>query len=330
MSAWLQRQWYRIGVWHLVLIPLSWLFGLFVFIRRYCYRIRLFRSYKLPVPVIVVGNISAGGTGKTPVVIWLAEKLQSAGLRPGIISRGYGATGNGQDLISVTAKSDPRLAGDEPVLIAQRIRCPVWVGRDRVAAARALLAANPECDIIISDDGLQHYRLQRDFEIAVMDGDRKFGNAQLLPAGPLREPESRMEAVDAIIVNGIGEVSGSYGMKMESMPLRNLLAGDQAAGTAHFQGKDIHAIAGIGNPDRFFSQLERLGLIFKRHRFADHHAFILQDLQSLDAEVIVMTEKDAVKCAAFAQNNWWCLPVNAVIDTALLSHIVKKLNLNPA
>ena len=186
MSAWLQRQWYRIGVWHLVLIPVSWLFGLFVLIRRYCYRIRLFRSYKLPVPVIVVGNISVGGTGKTPVVIWLAEKLQSVGLRPGIISRGYGAAGNG--LISVTAQSDPRLAGDEPVLIAQRTRCPVWVGRDRVAAARALLAANPECDIIISDDGLQHYRLQRDFEIAVMDGDRKFGNVQLPPCPGLPIP----------------------------------------------------------------------------------------------------------------------------------------------
>jgi tetraacyldisaccharide 4'-kinase len=251
-------------------------------------------------------------------------------LHPGIISRGYGATDNGSDLISVTAKSDPRLAGDEPVLIARRTSCPVWVGRDRVAVAHALLEHNPGCDIIISDDGLQHYRLQRDFEIAVMDGGRKFGNAQLLPAGPLREPESRIETVDAVIINGLGEVSGSYSLQMESMPLKNLMIADQTADVEHFQGKDVHAIAGIGNPDRFFSQLEALGLLFKRHRFEDHHAFSLHDLQSLDAEVIVMTEKDAVKCAEFAQSNWWCLPVSAVIDSALLSDIVKKLNLNPA
>jgi len=330
MSAWLQRQWYRIGVWHLVLIPLSWLFGLLVFLRRYGYRIQLFRSYKLPVPVIVVGNISVGGTGKTPVVIWLAEKLQSAGLRPGIISRGYGADRQSMEVMSVTPRSNPSVVGDEPVLIAQRTRCPVWVGKDRVAAGNALLESNPGCNIIISDDGLQHYRMQRDFEIAVVDGDRQFGNAQVLPAGPLREAKSRIKSVDSLIMNGLNDAPGSYGMRVESMPLRNLLARDQSAGVEDFQGKDVHAIAGIGNPDRFFSQLEGLGLIFKRHRFADHHAFSLQDMQSLDAEEIIMTEKDAVKCTAFAQSNWWCLPVNAVINSALLSDIVKKLNLNPA
>ena len=330
MSAWLQRQWYRIGVWHLVLIPLSWLFGLLVFIRRYCYRIRLFRSYKLPVPVIVVGNISVGGTGKTPVVIWLAEKLQSAGLHPGIISRGYGADQQSLGVMAVASRSNPSLVGDEPALIAQRTSCPVWVGKDRVAAGNALLASNPRCNIIISDDGLQHYRMQRDFEIAVVDGDRQFGNAQLLPAGPLREAKSRINSVDALIMNGLNDAPGSYGMKVESMPLKNLLDAGQTADVQHFQGKDVHALAGIGNPDRFFNQLENLGLVFTRHHYADHHSFTLEDLQKLDAEVIVMTEKDAVKCAAFAQNNWWCLPINAVINSALLSDIVRKLNLNPA
>ena len=275
IERWLQQQWYRSGPAQLALLPLSWLFGLLASMRRLAYRMGLLRSYKLPVPVIVVGNISIGGTGKTPFVLWLA--------------------------------------------------CPVWVGRDRVATAHALLAAHPQCDIIISDDGLQHYRLQRDIEIVMVDGERRFGNGHLLPAGPLREGRRRLHAVDAVVINGGGSDAAGYIMRIEADALHNLLDSTKTIQPAELAGQSICAMAGIGNPSRFFRQLRTLGLQFEQRRFPDHHAFQPADLQSLQADVILMTEKDAVKCAAFARANWWYLPVNAVVDLELLKHIMQKL-----
>jgi tetraacyldisaccharide 4'-kinase len=201
MSEWLQRQWYKSGVWQFVLMPLSWLFLLLSSLRRLAYRLGIFKTIRLPVPVIVVGNITVGGTGKTPLVIWLAEQLAQAGYKPGIISRGYG--GKNDLPMAVTDNSDPAIAGDEPVMIAGRTIASVWVGRDRAATGMALLNAHPACDLIISDDGLQHYRLTRDAEIVVIDGQRHFGNGRLLPAGPLREPARRLASVDAVVSNGM-------------------------------------------------------------------------------------------------------------------------------
>lgn len=326
MSAperWLQRQWYRFGLAQLMLLPLSWLFGGLAALRRLCYRRKLLSSYRLPVPVIVVGNISIGGTGKTPLVLWLAENLQQQGYRPGIVSRGYG--GDAATVAAVGADSDTALVGDEPVLLARRSACPVWVGRDRVAAARALLAANPQCNLIISDDGLQHYRLQRDIEIAVVDGERGLGNGHLLPAGPLREGRRRLKSVDAIVINGGRTGVSGYTMRLEARSFRNLRDPARMLKAADLNGKSVCAIAGIGNPARFFQQLRDMGLKFEPHAFPDHHAFQPADLQSLGAEAILMTEKDAVKCAAFAQENWWYLPVQAVIAPGLLASIMQKL-----
>ena len=323
IERWLQQQWYRSGPAQLALLPLSWLFGFLVSMRRLAYRMGLLRSYKLPVPVIVVGNISIGGTGKTPFVLWLAENLQRLGYRPGIISRGYG--GKTHEVQAVNMDSGPALVGDEPVLLARRSSCPVWVGRDRVATAHALLAAHPQCDIIISDDGLQHYRLRRDIEIVMVDGERRFGNGHLLPAGPLREDQRRLHAVDAVVINGGGSDAAGYIMRLEADALHNLLDSTKTLQPAELAGQSICAIAGIGNPSRFFRQLRTLGLQFEQRRFPDHHAFQPADLQSLQADVILMTEKDAVKCAAFARANWWYLPVNAVVDSELLKHIMQKL-----
>jgi tetraacyldisaccharide 4'-kinase len=323
MRKWLQQQWYCPGFWHLLLAPLAWVFWLVSGLRRLCYRVGLLRSYKLRAPVVVVGNISVGGTGKTPLVIWLAEALKRKGFSPAIISRGYG--GSSGSVMDVHADSDPTIAGDEPVLLAKRSQCPVWVGRDRVKIAQTLLKAHPECNVIISDDGLQHYRLQRDFEIAVIDGSRGLGNGWLLPAGPLRERSSRLKTVDAIVYNG-GELPlNTFSMRLESMSFHNLSDPTKTIVAADFSGKNIHAIAGIGNPARFFQQLSDLGLKFASQAFPDHHAFRLADLQNIKADAILMTEKDAVKCAAFAEAHWWYLPVNAVVDEALVTRVINKI-----
>ncbi len=323
IERWLQQQWYRSGPAQLALLPLSWLFGALAFMRRLGYRTGLLNSYKLPVPVVVVGNISIGGTGKTPFVLWLAENLQRLGYRPGIISRGYG--GHMNKVQAVNMDSTPALVGDEPLLLARRSGCPVWVGRDRVATARALLAVHPQCDIIISDDGLQHYRLQRDIEIAMVDGERGYGNGRLLPAGPLREGRRRLHTVDAVVVNGGESSVAGYTMRLEADGLHNLQDPTKTLQPVELAGQSICAIAGIGNPSRFFRQLSGLGLQFDQRRFSDHHPFKPADLQSLEADVILMTEKDAVKCAAFAQTNWWYLPVSAIVDSELLTHVMQKL-----
>lgn len=323
MSEWLQRQWYKSGVWHLVLVPLSWLFRLLSSLRRLAYRLGIFKTVRLPVPVIVVGNITVGGTGKTPLVIWLAEQLAQAGFKPGIISRGYGGKNDGP--MPVTGSSDPAIAGDEPVMIAGRAAVPVWVGRDRAATGMALLNAHPACDLIISDDGLQHYRLARDAEIVVIDGQRRFGNGQLLPAGPLRESMQRLASVDAVVSNGMTLDEGFVEMQLQPADFRNLKDAMKSASASEFAGKRLLAIAGIGNPGRFFAQLKTMGLQCAEKSFPDHHVYKPEDLQMDAADAILMTEKDAVKCRAFAQPGWWYLAVDAKLDRALVERVLKKL-----
>lgn len=322
-----RRQWQEIGLWHLALIPLSWLFVLLSASRRFAYRTGLFKSFRLPVPVIVVGNITVGGSGKTPLVIWLADLLRKNGYMPAVISRGYG--GNTRSTSPVLADSDPAIVGDEPVMIAKSGSWPVQVGRDRVEVAQELLRTHPECNVIISDDGLQHYRLRRDVEIAIVDGSYGFGNGWRLPAGPLRESRERLESVDAVVWNGGKAEPLAFNMRLHGNVFRSVTDATKTATTPDFQNKRIAAVAGIGNPDRFFRQLNALGLLFQEIPFPDHHAFGPQDLQSIEADVILMTEKDAVKCTAFAEPGWWYLPVQAEVEEALATHILNTLrNIN--
>ena len=316
--------WYRVTPLHLLLLPLSVLFYFLSTARRLFYKAGIFHSVKLPVPVIIVGNISVGGTGKTPFTLWLAEQLISNGWHPGIISRGFGGSGSAPQ--EVQHNSDPAIAGDEPVLMAQRKLCPVWISRDRPAAAKALLNAHPECDVILSDDGLQHYRLQRDVEIVVIDGVRRFGNGFLLPAGPLRETRSRLHEADAVVVNGGIVLPGQYLMQLEGVHFYNLLNSEITATAADFQGQSLHAIAGIGHPERFFRHLNNLGLTLQTHPYPDHHRYTAADLAYPDANALLMTEKDAVKCIAFADEKCWVLRVEAHLDTALTQLILKKIS----
>lgn len=322
----IERHWYGITPLHVVLLPLSLLFGLIAAIRRLFYRVGIFSSEKLLVPVIVVGNITVGGSGKTPLSLWLAQQLLDAGWHPGIISRGY--RGSARSPQPVSPLDSPSEVGDEPLLMAQRQLCPIWVGRNRPAAARALLEANPGCDVIISDDGLQHYRLRRDVEIAVVDGHRRTGNGFLLPAGPLREPLSRLDAVDAVVVNGGASGHGKFGMQLQGEVFHNLLNPGTAAQASGFRGMRVHAIAGIGHPERFFKYLEALGIAIVRHPFPDHHRYAASDIAIDDADAILMTEKDAVKCASFATEKCWVLRVDALVDPALAQHILGKIAQN--
>jgi len=328
MVNWFERQWISYTLWHILLIPLSWIFAALVFVRRYLYKINWLKSYRLAAPVIVVGNINVGGTGKTPLVIWLAEQLKLAGYKPGIISRGYG--GNASQVTEVFSVSDPVVVGDEAVLIATRTACPVFVCADRIAAGASLLRAYPECNIIISDDGLQHYRMQRDVEIVVYDAVIGFGNGALLPAGPLREPVSRLKTVDAMVSNGKDESRrwqhlNPVEMRLELSAIYNLLDNQQIVNVQAFSQRKVLAIAGIGNPERFFDSLRHLGLQFQSKVYPDHYAFQTQDFQQINTDII-MTEKDAVKCRAFAQSNFWVLSVSAAIKNGLMPAILNKIS----
>jgi len=320
--AWLERHWYSATLVSFLLLPLSLVFRGAVALRRAFYRLRVLSVIRIPVPVIVVGNITVGGTGKTPLVLWLVGFLRTRGMRPGIVSRGY--RGNSRGPRAITPASDAATGGDEAVMLAQCCNAPVWVGADRVAAARALLAASPACDIIISDDGLQHYRLARDMEIIVVDGHRGVGNGRMLPAGPLREPATRLASAGAIIVN-VSESAAvalktitpaAYAMSLSGGEFYNLLNPERRADAEYFRSRRVHAVAGIGRPQRFFEHLRRLGVTFIAHPFPDHYRFTVADLAFVNADCIVMTEKDAVKCRGFAHETHWVLPVAAQVDEA--------------
>ena len=320
----IQNAWRRENaLYYLVLVPLSWLFAAITKFRRFAYKTGILKSYKLAVPVIVVGNINMGGNGKTPVVMWLVQQLKDNGYQPAVISRGYGGTAKLP--AKVNADSKPSDVGDEPVLIANKCACPVWVGADKVHVATELLKAHPETNIIISDDGLQHYALQRDVEIAVTQPEQHSYKPCLLPAGPLREPLERLSTVDAIVCNGEKIKASEFEMQLVGEQFYNLLDPEIKSGAAYFKRKTIKALAGIGKPERFFEHLSQLGLAFASVSFDDHHAFTAQDLANIDCDVLIMTEKDAVKCKAFAKPHHWVLPVQAQIEEGLLTLILNKL-----
>ena len=322
----LQQHWYRLSPLHVLLYPASLIFRALVALRRFLYRSGVFAAPKFHVPIVIIGNISVGGTGKTPLTLWLAQQFIDEGWHPGIISRGYRKSGNkNASPRCVTADDSSDEVGDEPLLLAQRNLCPVWIGRDRPAVVAALLLAHPECDIILSDDGLQHYRLHRDAEIVVIDGTRRFGNGLLLPAGPLREPVSRLHDVDAIVVNGGNAKENEFAMSLHGTRFHNLLNPEIIVSANDLSGQRLQAIAGIGHPQRFFDHLQELGLHCSGRAFTDHHEFTASDLAFDDADAILMTEKDAVKCTAFATEKHWVLRVDAQVSPALAQLIIKKV-----
>ena len=347
MEAWLTSEWQRNGPWQLFLRPISWLFGLLVWLRRGAFRAGLLKSYSVGVPVIIVGNISVGGTGKTPLVLALVERLTQHGMHCGIVTRGYQRRSIEVKLNvihAVSANMQDAVVSDEATLLARRSGVPVYAAANRVAAAKTLLANHVEVDVIVSDDGLQHYALRRDIEICVIDGERGLGNGGLLPAGPLREPASRLRTVDAIVVN-CARTGAAHGKRFSAstaafdMSLANEhfvnLNTNRCIGlndaVAAFQGKDIHAMAGTGHPQRFFSHLVSLGFQLTTMRpFPDHHDYCESDLSRTDAEIILMTEKDAVKCGSFADERMWFMRIDAVLSNDFTDFVLKKLSARKA
>lgn len=312
--------------WHpvaLLLFPLSILMRLLAFSRRLAYRLRLLPVYHSPVPVIVVGNLTVGGTGKTPLVIWLCKHLHSLGYSPGVVIRGYGGKATSWPQ-QVRADSDPRVAGDEAVVIAEQTGCPVCASPNRADAARALLE-HATCDVIISDDGLQHYALGRDIEIVVIDGERRFGNGMLLPAGPLREGVKRLRQVDFVIVNGHCQ-ENEHCMRLEPGQLVNLLSGETAPlGT--FSGQRVHLVTGLGNPQRFIDMLNDAGLETECHLFADHHDYSHRDLAFDEDLPVIMTAKDAVKIRPFADRRCWYLSLEVRPPVDVINQVVTALKM---
>jgi tetraacyldisaccharide 4'-kinase len=300
--------------------PLAWLYGALMRLRARLYRMRWLRSERLPVPVVVVGNLTVGGTGKTPLTIALAEALRARGWRPGVVSRGYG--GRQQAPLLLGAHPDPADVGDEPCLI-RASGTPVAVGRDRPAAAALLVASG--CDLLIADDGLQHYRLQRDVEICVIDGVRRFGNGRLLPAGPLREPLARLDRVDFRVCNG-NAPAGEYAMSLRG-DVAVALDTDERKPLRDFGGQTVHAVAAIGHPARFFASLRAQGLTPIEHPFPDHHVFVPAELDFADGRPVLMTDKDAVKCRAFAKAGWWTVPVRAELPHELVDALCVRIEL---
>ena len=316
MRSRIERMWYGPTgpVW---LVPLSFLYGAIMALRSVLYRLGLRHRVKVGVPVVVVGNLTVGGTGKTPLVAWLSNKLTAVGLRVAIVSRGYG--GRARGVTRVTVHSRASEVGDEPLMLARRAQATVFVGRDRVAAAKQAVADG--ADIVICDDGLQHLALVRNCEMVVIDGQRGFGNGCLLPRGPLRESTGRLRRVNAVVVNGAMTAANfalprlvkrtHFTMNMRPGDARPVSGGASLRSLSSFRGASIHAVAAIGNPQRFFDTLREAGLTLIEHPMPDHHPFKPGDLNFGDRLPILMTEKDAVKCAAFADERCWYVPVTA-------------------
>ncbi len=318
----LNKLWYTDTPYKYLLLPLSKLYEGVIKIRKNYYQKKSKINGEFQVPIIVVGNITVGGTGKTPLTIWLANFLKEQGYKPGIVSRGYGGKAFIYPQI-VTAESDPAVVGDEPLLIVQHTQCPLIVDPDRVNAVRTLLKNN-SCDVVISDDGLQHYNLPRDLEILVIDGDRRFGNGLCLPAGPLREPISRCKEIDFVVTNGLAQ-SGEFQMVLAPEKIVNIADPKNTQSAGEFVGKIVHAVAGIGNPHRFFQSLRQMGMTVAEHVFPDHYYFTPQDINYGADAIVIMTEKDAVKCRSFADARHWCLPVRAQIDHEFGKQLLNRL-----
>jgi len=319
MYNWLHRVWYEGAPSYRLLIPLSGIYWLLITLRRFLYQIGLFGRHKAVVPVIVVGNITTGGTGKTPVTIWLVQELNARGFSPGIVSRGYGGSRSSTSM-RVDSASDPAVVGDEPVLLARRTQCPVVVDANRARAAQML--ADDGVDVIVADDGLQHYRLERTYEICVVDGARCLGNRLLLPAGPLRETIGRLEEVDQILINGQRCESTEDVTAVEQNAIEfNLVAseaerlnGSLARPIERLSGTTVHGVAAIGNPARFFDMLRAQGIQVIEHAFQDHAALNQRDLEFGDNFDVLMTEKDAVKIGPVSSDKYWTVPVDMQVD----------------
>lgn len=323
----IERIWSGKSWLYLLLLPLSWLYGAITWLIRTSYTLGLRSAWRAPVPVIIVGNLTAGGNGKTPVVIWLVEQLQLRGYRVGIVSRGYGGKSDVYPLL-LSHEITTSQAGDEPVLIFQRTGAPVAVSPKRSEAVKALLKCYA-LDFIITDDGLQHYALQRDFELVVIDGVRRFGNGWWLPAGPMRERAGRLRSVDAVITNGGIAAAGEIPMQLVARDAINLVTGERLPVQ---QLHHVIAMAGIGHPPRFFATLSSLGIEPKNeYAFADHQDYSLAQLSPLTSgpQILLMTEKDAVKCRAFAQPNWWYLPVDAQLPPDQAEQLLLKIQALP-
>lgn len=327
---WIHRVWYEGAPSGWVLLPLSGLYWLILGLRKFLYDCGVFRTRRADIPVIVVGNITAGGTGKTPTVLWLVEQLRARGFTPGIVSRGYGGS-KANTSMRVEADTDALVAGDEPVLLARRGQCSVVVDPDRARAAAMLV--DDGADVVIADDGLQHYRLARDYEICVIDGARGLGNRRLLPAGPLREGVQRLDDVEQVLVNGILRTSEQEQTTAEQNAISfELLAteacrlnGSLARPIGRFAGTTVHAVAAIGNPDRFFDLLRAHGIQVIEHRFPDHAELSRGDLKFGDDFEIFMTEKDAVKLGRGASDKLWYVPVELMMDSVEAAPLLEQI-----
>lgn len=320
---WIERQWYSQNKTWLAysLMPFAFIFSGMAYLRRKLYQKGWLKTYRASCPVIVVGNISVGGVGKTPLVIALYFFLKERGWTPGIVSRGY--KGKYTGVAWVSSDSDAYDVGDEAVLLAARTGAPVVVARDRTLAIKAL-TQEMACDIVLSDDGLQHYAMERDIEIVVLDASRKLGNGLCLPAGPLREPASRLKAVDLVVVNGGNESQCAF--SLSGISLLNVANPSITQSVQILHGKKVYAVAGIGSPDRFFNYLAGLGAQVIPHAYPDHYQFQANDFQSFNLDdMLIMTEKDAVKCRAFAKSNFWFLPVEAHPNTLFMNTFTRCL-----
>jgi tetraacyldisaccharide 4'-kinase len=330
MDKWLHRIWYEGGSLYWLLLPLSGLYWLLIGARRALYRIGVFGSHRPDAPVIVVGNITAGGTGKTPVTIWLARELRDRGFVPGVVSRGYGGSGSGTSM-RVDAASDPAVVGDEPVLIARRTGCPVVVDADRVRAAEMLVAEG--VNVIIADDGLQHYRLERTYEICVIDGARGLGNRLLLPAGPLRETIDRLCDVDQVLINGSldGDAGNLTTVEQNAIEFRlaanevSRLNGSLTRPIGRFAGTTVHGVAAIGNPRRFFDMLRGHGMQVIEHAYRDHSRLGRNELEYGDDFDVLMTEKDAVKLDPSTSDKFWTVPVELEIEPVVAGPWIEQV-----
>ena len=316
------NQYYKKSTWIYLLIPFSIFFYCLSSLKKYLYKNGFLKTIKIKVPVLIIGNITLGGTGKTSLALDLVEKFLRKGLKPAIISRGY--RGSANNITEVFESSDVSAVGDEALLIKTKSKIPVFIGKDRANVAKILLKKHPETSIIISDDGLQHHRLARDYEIIVVDSQRQFGNGLIFPAGPLRECISKLKQVDAVVYKSTNSNSSFYQMKYITKHFKNLLTNK----TTIFKGiqdKKIVAITAIGNPESFFSTLEGYDLEFKKVTYNDHYLFNKNDFIKYEDYNIVMTEKDAIKCQKFAMNNFWVLPLETKVDERLFRNILKKV-----
>jgi tetraacyldisaccharide 4'-kinase len=318
----LQNVWYGDRRPNILLIVLSMLFAAVSASRRNLYSSGFFSRKKLSVPVIVVGNITVGGAGKTPLVMAIVEELRERGWKPGVISRGF--AGSARGVVRVDEHSDAAHVGDEAKLIFESTHAPVAVSRNRVHAGQSLVDAGA-VDVIIADDGLQHYRLRRDIEVCVIDGERRFGNGRLLPAGPLRESEQHLSRVDFRVCNGGDAHAGEVPMRLRGDVAIALDDPSKSQPLSAFADRTVHAVAGIGNPDRFFAQLSAAGLNVIEHPFSDHHPFAAGDVEFGDAHPVLMTEKDAVKCRAFARSGTWSVPVRAELPQSFFDGLEARL-----